>query len=117
MEDDWPEFQGKVMLEQSLTGCFNFSVGKQMYTWDHHAQGTSRGNESQLQLPHPAQHQVTWIYLSASISKVVSLLGRVPESEQSKIALPSFETKNTSERKATCKRISCVFCGASKAAK
>ncbi|XP_075007569.1 G patch domain-containing protein 2-like isoform X9 [Calonectris borealis] len=36
--------------------------GKQMYTWDHHVQGTSRGNESQLQPPCPAQHQQ--LYLS-----------------------------------------------------
>ncbi|XP_061853660.1 G patch domain-containing protein 2-like isoform X5 [Colius striatus] len=29
--------------------------GKQMYTWDSYVQGTSRGNESQLQPPCPAQ--------------------------------------------------------------
>lgn len=52
-----------------------------MYTWDHRAQGTSRENESQLQPPCPAQRQVAWIYVCVSISKVVSLLGRVPESE------------------------------------
>lgn len=42
--------------------------GKQMYTWDHRAQGTSRGNESQLQPPCPAQRQqlylCTWMLQS-----------------------------------------------------
>ncbi|XP_062432653.1 G patch domain-containing protein 2-like isoform X7 [Rhea pennata] len=32
--------------------------GKQMYIWDHRAQGISRGNESQLQPPFPARLQV-----------------------------------------------------------
>lgn len=68
LEGDWPVSYRKVILEQSFI-CFNFSVGKQMYTWDRYVQETSRGNESQLQPPCPAQHQVTW-YLCASISEV-----------------------------------------------